>query len=426
MFKTDVLIIGTGIAGLYTALNLNENINITLVTKNSLKESNSYLAQGGISTAIDFDDIDSFCEDTLKAGNYKNNFDVVKMVATKSIDVINHLETIGVNFDKLNFDFSYTKEGGHSKKRIVHCKDYTGKEVIEKLISNIRKRQNVKIIEHTTLIDLITKDNICLGGIFINKEKAFNIYSKYTVLATGGIGGLFKNSTNQRFLTGEALSIAIRKNINLKDIEFIQFHPTSLYQKTKERRFLISESLRGEGAILKNKYGNRFVDELLPRDKVTFAILNELNDTKSDFVYLDISHKDKEYLKLRFPLIYNECLKLGIDITKEAIPVRPAQHYYMGGIEVDKNAKTSMGRLFAVGEVSCTGLHGSNRLASNSLLEGLVYGKNCASYINDYINSTKLEIINNNINIEHIIEENKTLFKNEFVSLRGDLKDELI
>lgn len=426
MIKTDVLIIGTGIAGIYTALNLNENLNILLVTKSTLTESNSYLAQGGISTATNFDDIESFYEDTIKAGNYKNNFDIVKMVATKSLDVIQHLNFLGVNFDKVNDSFSYTIEGGHSKERIVHCKDYTGKEVIDKLINQINKRKNIKVLEHTTLIDLITKDNNCFGGIFLNKEKAFNIYSKYTVLATGGIGGLFKNSTNQRTLTGDSLSIALRNNIKLKDIEYVQFHPTSLFQNTSERRFLISESLRGEGAILKNIFGNRFVDELLPRDKVTFAILNELKNTNSDFVYLDISHKNKNYIQNRFPLIYNECLKLEIDITKQPIPVRPAQHYYMGGIEVDKNAKTSMNRLFAVGEVSCTGLHGNNRLASNSLLEGLVFGKNCASYINDFIYSTELEILDKNMNITHLINENKCLFKNKFMNIRGDLKDELI
>lgn len=426
MIKADVLIVGTGIAGLYTALNLNENLNIILVTKSSLTESNSYLAQGGISTAIDFDDINSFCEDTIKAGNYKNNLDVVKMVATKSLDVIKHLDFLGVDFDKVNDGFSYTKEGGHSKKRIVHCKDYTGKEVIEKLLDKLTRRKNIKILEHTTLIDLITKDNSCLGGVFLNNEKTLKIYSKYTVLATGGIGGLFKNSTNQRTLTGDALSIALKRNIKLKDVEYVQFHPTSLYQNTSKRRFLISESLRGEGAILKNKSGNRFVDELLPRDKVTLAILNEIKKTESDFVYLDISHKNADYIKNRFPLIYSECLKIGIDITKEAIPVRPAQHYYMGGIEVDKYAKTSMNRLFAVGEVSCTGLHGSNRLASNSLLEGLVFGKNCASYINDYIYSTKLEILDININTNHIIHENKNIFNNKFINLRGDLKDELI
>lgn len=426
MIKADVLIIGTGIAGLYTALNLNENLNIILVTKSSLTESNSYLAQGGISTAIDLDDINNFCKDTIKAGNYKNNLDVVKMVATKSLDVIKHLDFLGVDFDKVNDRFSYTKEGGHSKKRIVHCKDYTGKEVIEKLLDKITIRKNIKILEHTTLIDLITKDNSCLGGVFLNKEKNLKIYSKYTVLATGGIGGLFKNSTNQRTLTGDALSIALKRNIKLKDVEYVQFHPTSLYQNTEKRRFLISESLRGEGAILKNKFGNRFVDELLPRDKVTLAILNEIKKTESDFVYLDISHKNADYIKNRFPLIYNECVKIGIDITKEAIPVRPAQHYYMGGIEVDKYSKTSMNRLFAVGEVSCTGLHGNNRLASNSLLEGLVFGKNCASYINDYIYSTKLEILDIHINTNHIIHKNRNIFKNKFINLRGDLKDELI
>lgn len=261
---------------------------------------------------------------------------------------------------------------------------------------------------------------------FLNENKLFKIYSSSTVIATGGIGGLFKNSTNQPTLKGDALSIALRHNIKLKDIEYIQFHPTSLYQNTDRKRFLISESLRGEGAVLKNIYGKRFVNELLPRDKVAFNILKELKYTNSPYVYLDISHLDNRYIIKRFPLIYNECLKYGIDITKEPIPVRPAQHYHMGGIEVDFNSKTSMENLFAVGEVSCTGLHGNNRLASNSLLEGLVYAKNCAKFINKNLIKSDIKDYNFELDIDTILNENTTLFKNQLVKIREDIKNELI
>ncbi|SHF00030.1 MULTISPECIES: L-aspartate oxidase [Caloramator] len=423
---TDVLIVGTGIAGLFTALNLDENINVILVTKSNITDSNSYLAQGGISTVYDENDIEDFIIDTLNAGNYKNKPEVVYIVAKESKDVINSLINFGVKFDSINGQLLYTKEGGHCKNRIVHHKDYTGKHVIETLSLKLKDRKNIKIIKNTTLIDLIVKNNKCLGGIFLNNDKLLNIYSKYTVLATGGIGGLFKNSTNTRILTGDALSISLRHNIKLKDIDYIQFHPTALYQKSADRMFLISESLRGEGAILKNIYGQRFVNELLPRDKVANKIWEELKLNNCQYVYLDISHLNNEYIKKRFPLIYNTCLDYGIDITKSPIPIRPAQHYYMGGIEVDELSRTSMNNLFAVGEVSCTGLHGNNRLASNSLLEGLVFGRRCANYINKNIYNKEVEILDCNKNIDEIALENKILFKNLLKKYRSDISDELV
>lgn len=423
---SDVVIVGTGIAGLFTALNLSENLNITVVTKSTLTDSNSYLAQGGISTAYDVNDIEDFVKDALHAGNFKNNPSIVYMVAKESRDVIDTLINFGVKFDSLNGQLLYTKEGGHSKNRILHHKDYTGKHVIDTLITKLKSRKNIKILKNTTLVDLIVKESKCLGGTFIKNNKLIDIYSKYTVLATGGIGGLFKNSTNARILTGDALSISLRYGIKLKDIEYIQFHPTALYNKTSERMFLISESLRGEGAILKNIYGQRFVNELLPRDKVANKIWNELKEKNCKFVYLDISHLDKNYIRNRFPLIYNTCLEYGIDITKDLIPVRPAQHYYMGGIEVDEFSRTSMDNLFAVGEVSCTGLHGNNRLASNSLLEGLVFGKRCSDYINKNISSQKIEVLKVDKNIDEIILENKNLFRNTLRKHRSDINDELI
>lgn len=234
------------------------------------------------------------------------------------------------------------------------------------------------------------KNNKCVGGVLIKDGETIEISAKAVVLATGGIGGLFKKSTNQRELTGDGVAIAIKNGIKLKDVDYIQFHPTVLHKgKENERRFLISESLRGEGAKLYNSKGERFVDELLPRDEVTDIIEKELKKTGDECVYLDITSLDSEYIKSRFPSIYKECLKFGIDITKDRIPVSPAQHYYMGGIAVDLNGQTSMENLYALGETACTGVHGKNRLASNSLLEGLVFARRAADLINETIKSTE-------------------------------------
>lgn len=428
MINCDVLIVGSGVAGLYAALNLRRDLNIILVSKTTLKETNTYLAQGGISTAKDEEDIESFIEDTLKAGNYKNNLEAVKVLAKESMENIKRLIDFGVEFDNINGRLLFTKEGAHSTNRIVHVKDWTGKGVAKTLIKNVLKRKNIKVYENTKLTDLISENNRCLGGIFIKDGKCFNIYSKVTILATGGIGGLFKNSTNQRILTGDGLSVAIRHGVKIKDIEFIQFHPTALYEEKDDRRFLISESLRGEGAVLLNHKGERFVDELLPRDEVSLRILEEIKKSNKPYVLLSARHLNSSYLRDRFPTIYSECLKRGIDITKDLVPVAPAQHYFMGGIEVDLFSKTSMDNLYAVGEVSCTGVHGENRLASNSLLEGLVFSRRAAEDINKNIDGIKLikACKNSLINIDEIERENKRIVIKELKKKRWDLKDEFI
>lgn len=429
---TDVLIVGTGIAGLFTALNIRDDIKITLITKTKIYDSNTYLAQGGIATALGQEDVECFVEDTLKAGQYKNNISAVKTLARESLLNIDLLYKYGVNFDMNGDKFSYTREGAHSKNRIVHCKDSTGKEVADKLIQRIYEKNNINIYEDTCLVDLIADNNICCGGIVVKNAKTLRIFSKYVVLATGGIGGIFKNSTNNRNITADGISIAYKNKIKLKDLSYIQFHPTALFDpdNTHERRFLISESLRGEGGKLYNHRGERFVNELLPRDAVTAAIKKELKSYSKDFVYLDISFMPEIYIKSRFPNIYNECLKRGIDITKEPIPVAPAQHYFMGGIDVDLYSRTSMKNLFAVGEVSCTGVHGANRLASNSLLEGLVFSRRAAEVINNKIDSIKINTLkrfNMDINYESIIDTNikagVNLFKNEMRGLEDELVD---
>lgn len=433
LIDTDVLIVGSGVAGMYCALNLDSNLNIVIVTKGKVRECNSYLAQGGISTARDIDDEKQYIEDTLKAGEYKNDISAVKVLVSESRENIKELEKLGVNFDKDGTDYSYTREGAHSNNRIVHCTDQTGKEVIEALYSKLKKRKNIKLYEDTCLVDIISKNNTCYGGIFIKENNVLNIHAKETVLATGGIGGLFKNSTNERMLTGNGIAIGIKHNIELKDMEYIQFHPTALYEEKQDtKRFLISEAVRGEGAKLLNINGNRYIDELLPRNVVSKATLEEEKNTNSKFVYLDLSNMSKDFIKRRFPGIYNGCLERGLDITENLIPVTPVQHYFMGGIKVNLNSKTSMKKLYACGEVSCTGVHGANRLASNSLLESLVFSKRAAKCINLDIHNNNYSNFENfkfNIDYKKALDENmlnNKLVLTEMIKVRGDIKDELL
>ncbi|GIM29438.1 L-aspartate oxidase [Clostridium polyendosporum] len=429
---TDVLIIGTGIAGLYCALNLRKDLNITLISKSSAQECNSYLAQGGISVAKGKEDLPLFVEDTLKAGDYKNNKLAVEVLVNESIGAIDGLIKFNVPFDRDDEgNLLYTKEGAHCTNRIVHCKDRTGEEIHSALFKEILKRNNITVLENTFFIDFITKENSCLGITAIKDNNALNILAKAVVLCTGGIGGIFINSTNYKSISGDGIAIALRRGVKIKNLNYIQFHPTSLYDNSSSaRKFLISEAVRGEGGKLLNIFGERFVDELLPRDKVTAAIFNELKNTDSKFVYLDVTFIDKNFLIKRFPTIYNECLKRGIDISKDLIPVTPAQHYLMGGIEVDLNSKTSMKNLYACGEASCTGVHGANRLASNSLLEGLVFAKRAAIDINKNIEYNSIQstefIFAPEGNINFYQEFYKSILVQEICKIRGDIIDELV
>lgn len=398
--KCDVLIIGTGVSGLYSALNLNTDLKIILITKDKLRDCNSYLAQGGISTALNIDDINSFIKDTLIAGNFTNDYDSVKILAKESIENIENLINLGVKFDSTNGTIHYTKEGGHSLNRILHIEDQTGKVVTETLIEEAISRPNIEILEDTKLIDII--QNIrCIGGLFLKDDNEIKIYSKFTILATGGIGGLFNSSTNNESLTGDGLAIALKHDIELKDMEYLQLHPTVLYEENKKgKRLLLSESLRGEGGKIINLNKESFINPLLPRDIVSNAILNEIKKTSNKpYVYLDMRHLGKSFLMSRFPFLYKECLIRGYSMEKDLLPIAPAHHYCMGGIKVNKNSATSLLGLYAVGEVSCTGVHGSNRLASNSLLEALVFSKRCALNINEEITKTNLSILNFQDNI---------------------------
>lgn len=379
---TEILIVGSGVAGLYCALNLPRDKQITIVTKDEAPKSDSFLAQGGICVLRDEADYEAFYEDTMKAGHYENNPASVDIMIRSSNEVIADLVSFGVGFEKNGEEFTYTREGAHSKPRILFHEDETGKEITSHLLEEVKSRKNITLIENFTMVDLICKDNICNGIIGHTADGNYMaINADYTVLATGGIGGLFKHSTNYRHLTGDALALAIKYGIKLQHIDYIQIHPTTLYTKKDGREFLISESVRGEGAILLNSKGERFINELLPRDVVANAIFNEMKKEGSEHVWLSLASIDSEEIKNHFPNIYSYCLEEGYDVTKEPIPVVPSQHYFMGGIDVNLYSKTSMERLYAVGETACNGVHGKNRLASNSLLESLVFAKRAANDI---------------------------------------------
>lgn len=380
--KVDVVIVGTGVSGLFHALNLPEDKRILMLTKADLESSDSFLAQGGICVMRDETDYDSYFEDTMKAGHYENRKESVDIMIRSSREIIDDLVSYGVDFEKKNGEFCYTREGAHSKPRILFHEDITGKEITSKLLAQVEKRANVEILEYTTMTDIIEEAGKCCGIYAAEQDgDQLKIEADYTIFASGGIGGCYKHSTNFPHLTGDALDISKKHGIRLEHLDYVQIHPTTLYSKEPGRRFLISESVRGEGAVLYNKNGERFVNELLPRDVVTKAIKAQMEKDGTSHVWLSMEHIDKETILNHFPNIYQRCLEEGYDVLKEWIPVVPAQHYFMGGIWVDSDSKTSMDHLYAVGETSCNGVHGANRLASNSLLESLVFAKRAARKI---------------------------------------------
>lgn len=379
--KTDIVIVGTGVGGLFCALHFPENLNIVMLTKADLESSDSFLAQGGICMLRGDEDYDSYFEDTMRAGHYENRKESVDIMIRSSRDIIRELVDYGVDFEQENGELLYTREGAHSKPRILFHEDITGKEITSKLLTQIKKRKNITIYEYTTMIDWIVDDGTCKGIIAENDQGQFPIFAEQTVLASGGIGGRYKHSTNFSHLTGDALTLAQKYGVRLEHLDYVQIHPTTLYSEKPGRRFLISESVRGEGAVLYNKNHERFVDELLPRDIVTKAIQEQMERDGTDYVLLSMEHIPKETILGHFPNIYKHCLEEGYDVTKECIPVVPAQHYFMGGIWVDSDSHTSMDGLYAVGETSCNGVHGANRLASNSLLESLVFAERAAKKI---------------------------------------------
>lgn len=379
----DIVILGSGVAGLYSALQFNNKYNVLVISKKSAELSNSSLAQGGIAAVLDKenDTFDLHAEDTFIAGKYKNNPESIKVLVSEGPDDVLNLRRLGVDFDSdENGNMLMTLEAGHSRHRIVHHKDFTGKAVTDRLIEVVKARKNIELVENTMVFSIDKAEN----GFYIGMLKDGEISTtscSYCILATGGIGRVYEYTTNSAIATGDGIAFARKLGAEIMHLDRIQFHPTAFAAEKNRERFLISEAVRGEGAILLNCYGERFAHnydergELAPRDVVSETIIRESIRTQSSKFYLDITHKGAEFIKERFPMIYENCLAEGIDITKERIPVYPCQHYLMGGIDVDLNGKTTVDRLYAVGECSHTGVHGANRLASNSLLEALVFGR---------------------------------------------------
>lgn len=380
--KTDVVIVGTGVGGAFSALNLPEDKQILMITKSDLESSDSFLAQGGICVLRDDEDYEGYFEDTMRAGHYENRKESVDIMIRSSQEIIHDLIEYGVDFAKKDGNLAFTREGAHSRPRILFHEDITGKEITSKLLMHVKKRKNVQIHEYTTMTDIIVKNGKCAGILAKTADgEEMKIYAQDTIFASGGIGGRYQHSTNFPHLTGDALDISKKHGIRLEHLDYVQIHPTTLYSTKPGRRFLISESVRGEGAILLDKNKERFVNELLPRDVVTEEIRRQMKKDGTNHVWLSMERIDKDTILNHFPNIYHHCLEEGYDVTKECIPVVPAQHYFMGGVWVDSDSKTSMDHLFAVGETSCNGVHGANRLASNSLLESLVFAKRAAKKI---------------------------------------------
>lgn len=379
----DVVIAGCGVAGLYTALSLPRDMKILMLSKEDIASCDSMLAQGGICVLRDENDFDAYFEDTMRAGHYENRKESVEIMIRSSRGVINHLLSLGVRFEK-NADGSlaYTREGAHSRPRICFHKDITGEEITTTLLSHVKRLENVTMMEYTTMTDIIEKDGICIGVKADTQSKeVLLIYAQDSIMATGGIGGLYHHSTNFPLLTGDACRIAKEHGIALEHMDYVQIHPTCLYSTKPGRSFLISESARGEGAVILNHKGERFVDELLPRDVVTEAIFREMEKEGTEYEYLSFEKVPENIVREHFPNIYKRCLEEGYDLLKEPVPIVPAQHYFMGGVHVDSDSRTSMEHLYAVGETSCNGVHGKNRLASNSLLESLVFAQRAAMKI---------------------------------------------
>ncbi len=377
--RYDVIIVGSGVAGLFCALSLPKDKKILCISKDALDGCDSFLAQGGICMLRDDDDYDAYFEDTMRAGHYENRKESVEIMIRSSQEVIKDLIDFGVEFDKKDGEFLFTREGAHSNNRILFHADVTGREITSKLLARAQERDNITLMAHTTMVDWVCQENVCYGIVVADMDgKTRAIEGDVTVLACGGLGGVYPHSTNFKHISGDALALAMYHNVKLENCDYVQIHPTTLYTKQSGRSFLISESVRGEGAVLRDKNGDRFTDELQPRDVVSKAIYDKMKEQGTEHVWLDFSPIPQEEILSHFPNIYTFCKEAGYDPLKDWVPVVPAQHYFMGGIYVDKDSKTTMEQLYAVGETSCNGVHGRNRLASNSLLESLVFAKRAA------------------------------------------------
>ena len=402
--ECDVVIAGCGVAGLYAALNLPTSMRVVMLSKGAVDECDSMLAQGGICVLPEGSDYDAFFEDTMHAGHYENRRESVDIMIRSSRSVINDLLAMGVDFErKTDGSLDFTREGAHSRPRIAFHADITGKEITTKLLQAVRKLDNVQILEHVAMTDILTGERdgatVCTGVVAVAVDeddsarpadelanaaegvhvgKPFKIHARHTLWATGGIGGVYDHSTNYPQLTGDACYIAQEHGIKMEHLDYVQIHPTGLFSPQPGRTFLISESCRGEGAILLNAAGERFTDELQPRDVVAAAIREQMKQDGTEHEWLSFAPVECDVVTGHFANIRARCLEDGRDILDEPIPVTPTQHYFMGGVWVDKDGRTSMPELYAAGETACNGVHGKNRLASNSLLEALVWGRRAA------------------------------------------------
>ena len=393
----DVIIIGSGIAGVYTALEIDSKYSVAILTKDTIDISNSVLAQGGIAVSLGKEDSpESHLKDTLYAGAGLCNEESVRVLVNNAADNIKRVCSYGVQFDRVSDkELALTREAAHSKNRIIHAGDSTGREVLDKLIVEVNKKINVYIKERTWVVDLLTEGNTAKGLIVYDEDsREYKVYySNVIICASGGYGHLYRDTTNPAVSTGDGAAMAYRAGACLMDLEFVQFHPTVLYHP-ENKNFLISEAVRGEGARLLNDKGERFMEnyhelkELAPRDVVSRAIFKEMQKNNIRNVYLDITFKDRDWLEKRFPMIFRTCMSYGIDMSKDYIPVAPSQHYCMGGIKTDIYGRTTIKGFYVCGESACNGIHGANRLASNSLLEGLVFGKRISQEVDEVINET--------------------------------------
>jgi L-aspartate oxidase len=397
----DFLVIGGGVAGLRAAIELAPKGSVIVLTKDKPSESSTGYAQGGIAAAMsDEDRVSIHYEDTINAGNGLCNEEAVRILVEEGPGFIVEIISWGAEFDKEGSKLDFTREAAHTRKRILHSHgDSTGRELERVLVNKVRTFPSVSRYDFAFTLDLIIEDGRCVGASVLRRNEVINVYAKAVILATGGAGQLYSRTTNPLISTGDGMAIAYRAGAELQDMEFIQFHPTSFHAPDEAPQFLLSETLRGEGAVLKNIHGERFTHryhtmaELAPRDEVSRAIVSEMVKTKTKHVYLDLTHLEKDFVRKRFPLIYSTCLQFNIDITKDLIPVSPAAHYIMGGVKTNLRGETTIKGLFAAGEVACTGVHGANRLASNSLLEGFVYGARAGKSAVEYIKNIKTKKI---------------------------------
>lgn len=397
----DLIVVGSGLAGLYTALNCPNHLRIALVCKDAKNTSNSELAQGGIAVTMTKEGEESHVLDTLQAGSFVNNLEAVNTIVNEGKQHIHRLINWGAHFDRdEQGNLLSTQEGGHTSRRVLHYQDATGKEVMRALNVHLSLHENIKCFDETTVVDIITADDRVVGLLMLHDGEFQTLYGSQIVIATGGIGQLYSHTTNSRISTGDGIAVAKRAGANLMDMEMVQFHPSAFYEQGSERHFLISEAVRGEGAILRNSDGLAFMadahpqKDLAPRDVVAREIFKQTQLTQKPFVYLDVTHLQPDYIKRRFPMIFETLLEAGFDMTKDMIPVCPVEHYHMGGIQTDLWGRTSIAGLYAVGEVACTGVHGANRLASNSLLEALVFGARVANQIESDFEKFSLKVDN--------------------------------